>query len=39
MFEIYAKIRKRRFQKPWDKNLPNMWVENKKKEFERIYSI
>jgi len=34
MFDIYAKTRKRKFQKPWDRNLPHMWVENKKKEFE-----
>lgn len=34
MFEIYATTRKRKFQKPWDKNLPHMWVKNKKKELE-----
>lgn len=34
MFEIYPKTRKRKFQKPGDRNLPHMWVENKKKEFK-----
>ena len=32
--EIYAYTRKRKFRKPWDKNLPHMWVENKKKMVE-----
>lgn len=31
-YSLYGKVRiKRRFTKPWDKNLPYMWVENKKK--------
>jgi transposase InsO family protein len=33
--KIYAKTRKKRnFTKPWDKNLPNMWVANIKKEIK-----
>ena len=30
--KLYGKVRvKRKFTKPWDKNLPHMWVENIKK--------
>ena len=29
--QLYAYTRKRKFRKPWDRNLPHMWVENKKK--------
>ena len=36
-YNIYAKTRKRsRFTKPWDKNLPNMWVDNMKKDLEIV---
>lgn len=34
MFEIYAKTKKRKFVKSWDRKLPHMWVENKKKQLE-----
>ena len=33
-YNIYARVRKRRFVKPWDKNLANMWVKNLKKELD-----
>lgn len=34
-YDIYAKTRqKKQFTKPWDKNLPNMWVANIKKNLE-----
>jgi transposase InsO family protein len=36
-YDIYAKIpKKRRFTKPWDKNLPHMWVDNIKKELDIV---
>ena len=36
-YDIYAKTpKKRRFTKPWDKNLPHMWVANMKKELEIV---
>lgn len=31
-YNIYANTRKRKFNKPWDRNLPNMWVSNIKKD-------
>jgi len=36
--ELYAYTRKRKFRKPWDKNLPHMWVENTKKNQEIVNS-
>ena len=39
---LYAKTRtKRKFSKPWDKNLPHMWVENKKKDIliEKVHEV
>lgn len=31
-YNIYARVRKRKFVKPWDRNFANMWVKNIKKE-------
>lgn len=36
--ELYAYTRKRQFRKPWDRNLPHMGVENKKKSLEIQHS-
>lgn len=36
--ELYAFTRKRKFRKPWDKNLPHMGIENKKKKLEIQYT-
>ena len=40
--KLYGKVRiKRKFTKPWDKNLPHMWVENLKKntEIKKIHQV
>lgn len=41
MYLLYGKTRKRKFCKPWDKNLPNMWVQNEKKtlEIQKIHQV
>lgn len=36
-YSIKAYSRKRKFRKPWDKNLAHMWVENLKKKMEVKY--
>lgn len=33
-YDIQAYTRKRKFRKPWDNRLPNLWVKNIKKELE-----
>lgn len=38
MYYLYGLTRKRKFHKPWDRNLPHMWVENSKKWLE-IHSV
>lgn len=41
-YNLYWRVRKRRnFVKPWDKNLPHMWVKNLKKDIqiEKIHQV
>jgi transposase InsO family protein len=41
IYFLYGRTRKRKFCKPWDRNIPNMWVQNEKKtlEIQKIHQV
>lgn len=37
IYSLYALTRRKKFRKPWDRNLPHMWVKNHKKDVQVHY--